>query len=147
MALIYYCERCRYLFEDRDGRDTQCPDCGKPGVRPATEEEQKEYARDRLYTECTCSTHVKTPQGALPVAGVIVALKASENGEAMLTAVTDRDGYCSFGQRLEVKTYYVQIVETPVGYTYTGGNEQVTLREGYTTQISFLLEELSASDE
>ena len=44
--MIYCCEHCHYLFEDVDGRDAQCPDCGKFAVRPATAEEQTEYIED-----------------------------------------------------------------------------------------------------
>ena len=46
-ALIYCCEYCHYLFEDKLGRDAQCPDCGKLAVHPATAEEQAEYIKDR----------------------------------------------------------------------------------------------------
>ena len=139
--MIYCCEHCHYLFEDMDGRDNRCPDCGKSAVRPATETEQAEYAQDHLYTECTCSTHVKTTQGPAPVPGVVVALKTGENGETVLTAVTGRDGFCSFGKRLDSKTYYAEVVEPPVGFAYTGGQQRIFLRDGYTTQISFFLEE------
>ena len=42
MEAIYTCDACRYIFEATDGCN-QCPDCGKRQVRPANEDERKEY--------------------------------------------------------------------------------------------------------
>ncbi len=39
---IYTCDACHYTFEAETGCD-QCPDCGKKRVRPADEQESKEY--------------------------------------------------------------------------------------------------------
>ena len=39
---IYTCDACHYTFEAETGCD-QCPDCGKKRVRPADEQELKEY--------------------------------------------------------------------------------------------------------
>ena len=42
--MICYCQNCRYTFV-ADALPDRCPDCGKPVVRLATEEEQAEYQR------------------------------------------------------------------------------------------------------
>ena len=42
--MIYACDNCHFLFI-RYSETEQCPDCGKFAVRPATEEEQTEFAR------------------------------------------------------------------------------------------------------
>lgn len=44
--MVYRCDACKFLFE-RIGEVTQCPDCGKPLVREATDEEKEEYKRLR----------------------------------------------------------------------------------------------------
>lgn len=47
--MIYACDLCHFIFE-RKSDPEQCPDCGKAAIRPADEEEQKEFAqrmRDR----------------------------------------------------------------------------------------------------
>lgn len=44
--MIYYCQHCRYTFS-KDILTTQCPDCGKNMVRPATEDEVADYERMR----------------------------------------------------------------------------------------------------
>lgn len=41
--MIYACDACRYLFAFDEENVTDCPDCGKHQVRPATQEEIKEY--------------------------------------------------------------------------------------------------------
>lgn len=38
---IYYCKNCGYIFEQKN--DDACPDCGKPDIRPALENEVNEY--------------------------------------------------------------------------------------------------------
>ena len=47
---IYTCDACRYIFEAESGCD-QCPDCGKKGVRPADEQESKEYLERQQHTD------------------------------------------------------------------------------------------------
>ena len=42
MEAIYTCDACRYIFEAMRGCK-QCPDCGKRQVRPASEDEHREY--------------------------------------------------------------------------------------------------------
>ena len=42
--MIYTCEKCKFLFE-AEIEVTQCPDCGKFEVRPASQQEINEYAR------------------------------------------------------------------------------------------------------
>ena len=41
--MIYACDACKYLFASNEENVTGCPDCGKHQVRPATQEEIKEY--------------------------------------------------------------------------------------------------------
>lgn len=38
---VYYCKNCGYIFE-QDNSNT-CPECGKPEIRPALENEISEY--------------------------------------------------------------------------------------------------------
>jgi len=40
--MIYACDHCHFLFS-RVSPDEQCPDCGKACIRPATQEEIKEF--------------------------------------------------------------------------------------------------------
>ena len=47
---IYTCDACHYTFEAETGCD-QCPDCGKKRVRPADEQESKEYLDRQKHTE------------------------------------------------------------------------------------------------
>ena len=47
---IYTCDACHYTFEAEAGCD-QCPDCGKKRVRPANEQESKEYLERQKHTE------------------------------------------------------------------------------------------------
>lgn len=42
--MVYICEKCKYLFY-RSNEQEQCPDCGKFAVRPATEEETREFEK------------------------------------------------------------------------------------------------------
>lgn len=44
IKMIYTCEKCKFLFE-AEIEVTQCPDCGKFEVRPASQQEINEYAR------------------------------------------------------------------------------------------------------
>lgn len=44
--MIYTCENCNYTFEAEDL--SQCPDCGKYTLRPATPEEDSEYHKIRI---------------------------------------------------------------------------------------------------
>ena len=41
--ILYACDACKFLFESNKDNIVQCPDCGKLKVRPATEEEIKEF--------------------------------------------------------------------------------------------------------
>lgn len=41
--MIYACDACKYLFASDKKNVADCPDCGKHQVRPATQEEIKEY--------------------------------------------------------------------------------------------------------
>ncbi len=47
---IYTSDACHYTFEAEVGCD-QCPDCGKEQVRPAGEQESKEYPERRKHTD------------------------------------------------------------------------------------------------
>ena len=42
--MIFACDNCGFIFS-RSEETEQCPDCGKYEVRPANEEEQKEFAQ------------------------------------------------------------------------------------------------------
>lgn len=42
--MVYACDLCHFLFE-RKSEPEQCPDCGKYAIRPATEEERREFLR------------------------------------------------------------------------------------------------------
>lgn len=48
--VIYTCDACHYIFAAGDGC-SQCPDCGKPRVRPANEAERREYQERQKSTE------------------------------------------------------------------------------------------------
>lgn len=50
VIMILCCEKCRYLFSAEE-ETTQCPDCGKVAVRPASEAENAEYARIQLVNQ------------------------------------------------------------------------------------------------
>lgn len=43
-VVIYACDLCHFLFE-RQSEPEQCPDCGKPAIRPANDEERLEFAQ------------------------------------------------------------------------------------------------------
>lgn len=40
--MVFACDNCHYLFS-RVKEPEQCPDCGKYRVRPAREDEQREF--------------------------------------------------------------------------------------------------------
>jgi uncharacterized Zn finger protein (UPF0148 family) len=44
--MIYTCGNCHFMFE-RTGEILSCPDCGRPDIRQASEEEQAEYIKTR----------------------------------------------------------------------------------------------------
>jgi rRNA maturation endonuclease Nob1 len=44
--MVYVCESCRFVFE-RTGDTDDCPDCGRPDIREASEEECAEYRKNR----------------------------------------------------------------------------------------------------
>jgi len=56
--MIYICDKCNFIFE-RTGLVDACPDCGKPAVREADEQEQKEYVKIR--SEIHSDRHIKRP--------------------------------------------------------------------------------------
>ena len=39
---VYHCKNCHFTFK-QEGEAENCPDCGKPEVRLATEEEVEEF--------------------------------------------------------------------------------------------------------
>ena len=48
MNSIYYRSACHYIYPVETARDRAfCPDCGQPGTRPATEEQNARYEADR----------------------------------------------------------------------------------------------------
>lgn len=42
---VYHCTNCHFTFK-REGEVTTCPDCGKPDIRPATEQEIEDFKHD-----------------------------------------------------------------------------------------------------
>lgn len=46
MARLYTCDNCHFTFE-RAGEIESCPDCGKPNIRAAKQEEIIEFQRIR----------------------------------------------------------------------------------------------------
>lgn len=50
MEIIYTCDSCRYIFEAEAGCN-QCPDCGKLQIRPANDDEQREYLKRKDESE------------------------------------------------------------------------------------------------
>ena len=43
---VYICSQCLFCFE-RKGPINNCPDCGKPGIRDATEKEAAEFRQNK----------------------------------------------------------------------------------------------------
>lgn len=43
---VYYYKKCGFTFK-REGKVESCPDCGKPDVRPALEQEIAEFYRNQ----------------------------------------------------------------------------------------------------
>jgi rubrerythrin len=43
-CMIYTCQRCKFTFE-RTGEVETCPDCGKDGIRPATDKEIADFKK------------------------------------------------------------------------------------------------------
>ena len=50
--MIYTCGGCRFTFR-RSGEIENCPDCGKPAVREATDKEKEEYRKNRAEYDKT----------------------------------------------------------------------------------------------
>ena len=48
--MIYTCNVCHFTFK-RSGDVESCPDCGKPAVREATDDEKNEYIKYRNELE------------------------------------------------------------------------------------------------
>jgi predicted nucleic acid-binding Zn-ribbon protein len=44
--MVYICEKCSFVFE-RTGEIFSCPDCGRPDIREASEQEDAEYRKTR----------------------------------------------------------------------------------------------------
>jgi len=44
--MIYTCYKCLFTFH-RTGKVDACPDCGKPNLREATDEEKNEYRKNQ----------------------------------------------------------------------------------------------------
>lgn len=57
--MIFTCDDCGFIFS-RSEETEQCPDCGKYEVRPANEEEQKEFAQ--RMAELSRSEHSEQPR-------------------------------------------------------------------------------------
>lgn len=61
MKMVFTCDNCGFIFS-RSTETEQCPDCGKFAVRPATEDEQKEFEqRMAELTESECSEAPRFP--------------------------------------------------------------------------------------
>ncbi|MDR2295218.1 MAG: hypothetical protein LBD95_00315 [Clostridiales Family XIII bacterium] len=56
--MVYVCESCRFVFE-RTGDTDDCPDCGRPDIREASEEERAAYRRSRAALEKACNDRTK----------------------------------------------------------------------------------------
>ena len=50
--MIYTCNSCRFTFR-WTGNIENCPDCGKPAVREATEKEKDDYIKNQAEYEKT----------------------------------------------------------------------------------------------
>lgn len=59
IELILTCDNCGFIFSRTEETD-QCPDCGKYEVRPANEDEQKEFAG--RMAELSWSKHSEKPR-------------------------------------------------------------------------------------
>ena len=59
IELILTCDNCGFIFSRTEETD-QCPDCGKYEVRPANEDEQKEFAG--RMAELSRSEHSEKPR-------------------------------------------------------------------------------------
>ena len=57
--MIFTCDNCGFIFS-RTMETDQCPDCGKHMVRPANEDEQKEFAQ--RMAELTESERIEAPR-------------------------------------------------------------------------------------
>ena len=57
--MIFTCDNCGFIFS-RSEETEQCPDCGKYEVRPASEEEQQEFAQ--RMAELSRSEHSEQPR-------------------------------------------------------------------------------------
>lgn len=57
--MVYTCDNCGFIFS-RSTETEQCPDCGKFAVRPADEDEQKEF--EHRMTELSESEHSEDPR-------------------------------------------------------------------------------------
>ncbi len=44
--MVYVCENCKFVFE-RQGEVVQCPGCGSGHIRPADEEERRQYIEEK----------------------------------------------------------------------------------------------------
>jgi len=60
--MIYTCDTCRFIFS-RAGEPEQCPNCGKYAIRPADEDERREYA-ERLKESSEQKEGRRRPQKA-----------------------------------------------------------------------------------
>lgn len=57
--MVFTCDNCGFIFS-RTAETEQCPDCGKFAVRPATEDEQKEF--EHRMAELSESEHSEDPR-------------------------------------------------------------------------------------
>ncbi len=57
--MVFTCDNCGFIFS-RSEETEQCPDCGKYAVRPADEDEQKEF--EQRMAELTESEHSEAPR-------------------------------------------------------------------------------------
>lgn len=59
--MVFSCDNCGFIFS-RSTETEQCPDCGKFAVRPATEDEQKEFEQRMVeLSERECSEDPRFP--------------------------------------------------------------------------------------
>jgi hypothetical protein len=80
--MIFTCGLCKYSFE-RKAKPDRCPDCGKTGVREATEGECTDYARYREeFSSEDDDFAFSTIPGAVPVRPMAIPIvKEFKNGE------------------------------------------------------------------